>query len=881
MARDFKEKRNPDWKFEKRVKKDDGTWGNHDYSNSEFEEYYKAQGIVPEAEWETFLDVLRATLPTTFRINGTTKFAQDLLHQTDLFSHFDGKPIEVEGEQVEPPKFLPWYPGKLAWQFNFSRHQLRKLPELEAIHEFVKRENEAGTLTRQEAVSMVPPLFLDVHPHHKVLDMCAAPGSKTFQILEMLHAGSDATPPGLVVANDADMQRCNLLTHQTKRICSPCLLVTNHEGQYFPHVPLLSADPDEKSLRFDRILCDVPCCGDGTLRKAPDIWRKWNTSNGVALHPLQVRITLQAARLLKMGGRMVYSTCTFNPVENEAVVAEVLRRSKGSLRLVEMTGALPELKRNPGILSWKIRDKGEWFGSMEDVPQEGDKKSKVSETMFPQADLKELNIEYCMRFLPHHQDTGGFFVCVLEKVAPTDHIQNLPTKRERMATFKAEMEGEMKEEAVEGLGVDCGKRVTEADAEKIVKKRNASGSLDQNGSAHGRLPPAKAPRHNAAVVQESSVRAQGYTGAVSHAASIESDAEGGVCVAAAAAVASGAAGSAGRPPLGAHSHHNQSACTAPVPVPVEPALSVGQCASADTVQAPERKSEPVTSEMTGMAESKAPPQAATSSPAQWGARGGGIRNRPGGKFRGMDPISPVTDPTILDSIYSFYGLPEDFPLRHQLVTRSAELERPKRLSYVSTAVCDVLIADKEEKLKIMATGVKVFDRQESKETKLRCNYRVAQEGLPCLLPYISKQILRPSMCTFLRLLKERSLPVPAEYKAPEAEESEESKAPEEGATADGGSEEAKADKAKFHTDTPPLDDPECLEQLKVIRLGCAIVSLKEEEAAAIGLASGVSGGSQLTISCWRGISSINVLVSKAEASQLVEKIAIAQKQHSK
>jgi hypothetical protein len=69
-------------------------------------------------------------------------------------------------------------------------------------------------------------------------------------------------------------------------------------------------------------------------------------------------------------------------------------------------------------------------------------------------------------------------------------------------------------------------------------------------------------------------------------------------------------------------------------------------------------------------------------------------------------------------------------------------------------------------------------------------------------------------------LQERSLPVPAEYKAPEAEESEESKAPEEGATADGGSEEAKADKAKFHTDTPPLDDPECLEQLKEIRVPC-------------------------------------------------------------
>lgn len=64
----------------------------------------------------------------------------------------------------------------------------------------------------------------------QVLDMCAAPGSKTFQMLEMLHSGS--TPAtGLVVANDADAKRCNLLAHQTKRMCSPSMLVSNHEGQ--------------------------------------------------------------------------------------------------------------------------------------------------------------------------------------------------------------------------------------------------------------------------------------------------------------------------------------------------------------------------------------------------------------------------------------------------------------------------------------------------------------------------------------------------------------------------------------------------------------------------------------------------------------------------
>lgn len=69
--------------------------------------------------------------------------------------------------------------------------------------------------------------------------MCAAPGSKTFQILEMLHAGgADVRPAGLVIANDADAQRCNLLSHQTKRIASPCLLVTNHEGQIFPNITI-------------------------------------------------------------------------------------------------------------------------------------------------------------------------------------------------------------------------------------------------------------------------------------------------------------------------------------------------------------------------------------------------------------------------------------------------------------------------------------------------------------------------------------------------------------------------------------------------------------------------------------------------------------------
>ena len=85
-----------------------------------------------------------------------------------------------------------------------------------------------------------------------------------------------------MVANDLDVQRCNLLIHQTKRMCTANLIVTNHEAQNFPGCSLAKFCPetcvDESKLQrleFDCVLCDVPCSGDGTVRKAPDMWRTW------------------------------------------------------------------------------------------------------------------------------------------------------------------------------------------------------------------------------------------------------------------------------------------------------------------------------------------------------------------------------------------------------------------------------------------------------------------------------------------------------------------------------------------------------------------------------------------------------------------------------
>ena len=96
-----------------------------------------------------------------------------------------------------------------------------------------------------------------------------------------------------------------------------------------------------EAYKYDRVLCDVPCSGDGTLRKAPDIWRRWVAANGNGLHLLQLRIALHAAHQLRVGGRMVYSTCTFNPVEDEAVVAEV-RRFRHETALAVRACSLPK-----------------------------------------------------------------------------------------------------------------------------------------------------------------------------------------------------------------------------------------------------------------------------------------------------------------------------------------------------------------------------------------------------------------------------------------------------------------------------------------------------------------------------------------------------------
>ena len=100
--------------------------------------------------------------------------------------------VKFNDSFVEAPQSLPWFPSGLAWQMTTPKQIIRKFPPFAAFQKFLVSETSVGNISRQEAVSMIPPLVLDVQPGHTVLDLCAAPGSKSAQLVEALHAGEEA-----------------------------------------------------------------------------------------------------------------------------------------------------------------------------------------------------------------------------------------------------------------------------------------------------------------------------------------------------------------------------------------------------------------------------------------------------------------------------------------------------------------------------------------------------------------------------------------------------------------------------------------------------------------------------------------------------------------
>jgi 16S rRNA (cytosine967-C5)-methyltransferase len=176
---------------------------------------------------------------------------------------------------------------------------------------------QQGLLSAQDEASQVIPLLLDVRSGDRVLDLCAAPGGKTPPLARA------AGQAGLVIAADRHAHRLRAMRAQFERL-------------HLAEIQIVELDAERQLPfrgNFDRILVDAPCSGTGTLARHPEIrWRLRPEQLG-ELHRLQVTILASALDALAPGGRLVYSTCSLEPEENESVIAEVLRQRRASSQL--------------------------------------------------------------------------------------------------------------------------------------------------------------------------------------------------------------------------------------------------------------------------------------------------------------------------------------------------------------------------------------------------------------------------------------------------------------------------------------------------------------------------------------------------------------------
>ena len=201
-----------------------------------------------------------------------------------------------------------------------SAIELRGLPR--GGIERLRRALEAGSMTLQDEASQMIPLLADVRPGDRVLDLCAAPGGKTARLSR--HAGH-----GIVVASDLHLQRLRQTRELLARVGAANVNL----------VALDATHPLPFSALFDRVLVDAPCSGTGTLARNPEIRWRLDPGDLSALAEKQRALVRHGLEQLAPGGRLVYSTCSVEPEENQQVVAAALGQS-GRAQIGSGQGAL-------------------------------------------------------------------------------------------------------------------------------------------------------------------------------------------------------------------------------------------------------------------------------------------------------------------------------------------------------------------------------------------------------------------------------------------------------------------------------------------------------------------------------------------------------------
>ncbi|ROR29343.1 NOL1/NOP2/sun family putative RNA methylase [Mobilisporobacter senegalensis] len=293
-----------------------------------------------------------------------------------------------EFKEISPYQILP-----IPWTNNGFYYEKENQP---AKHPYYY----AGLYYIQEPSAMTPAAALEVKPGDKVLDLCAAPGGKSTELAAKLNG------EGILVSNDISNSRAKAL-------------LKNIEMSGVRNAIVMSENPKKLVSYFegyfDKILIDAPCSGEGMFRKEPSMTKNWEEFGVDYYSEIQKEIIEYAACMLKPGGLLAYSTCTFSPEENEGTIAFLLERhpefsvikldiydqfDSGKPQWLDLEAEKEELNKCVRIWPWKVKGEGHFLTILkkkedkifEIKPNYTPKKFKISEEL--KSFLKDVKINF-------------------------------------------------------------------------------------------------------------------------------------------------------------------------------------------------------------------------------------------------------------------------------------------------------------------------------------------------------------------------------------------------------------------------------------------------------------------------------------------------------
>lgn len=332
--------------------------------------------IIPD--YDEFLRIIEEPMPTTVRVNLLRTTAEELI------SRLTAKGFEVERSQ--------WCPYLLTLRGELSAGSTI--------------EHWLGLYYIQEATSLIAPLALSPKPNDAVLDLCAAPGGKTTHIAMLMNG------VGTIVANDPNAKRLRALSSNLYKLSIVNCIITEYDGMRFPI----------SEFKFDCALVDAPCSAEGNLRKSPQRRSGTSLRYSKRISGIQRALLLRAIDSIKVGGVVVYSTCTFAPEENEMVVQHALNTRHVMIEPFEI-----DAPHSPGLTKWD----GCSFHS---------------------------DMQYAVRIYPHHFNSGGGFVARLRKLSDDkDELQHSASShhhaRRRIQAAKPDIVNSLLEYLDERFGI--------------------------------------------------------------------------------------------------------------------------------------------------------------------------------------------------------------------------------------------------------------------------------------------------------------------------------------------------------------------------------------------------------------------------------------------